>query len=95
MTRFIVALYALDLAWGGPEEGGWWYEAGTLVRPLRVCATEAKAIALSDRANCLLETLQRARRPVSSAAYADGRHAARVFEHTAPDHYPTERPTYA
>ncbi len=26
-----VALYLVDLGYGGVEEGGWWYQAGTLV----------------------------------------------------------------
>ena len=26
-----VALYLVDRAYGGPEEGGWWYDYGTLV----------------------------------------------------------------
>lgn len=26
-----VAVFLVDLAYGGPEEGGWWYPAGTLV----------------------------------------------------------------
>ena len=26
-----VALYLVDLVCGGAEEGGWWYQAGTLV----------------------------------------------------------------
>lgn len=28
-----VAVYLVDRAYGGPEEGGWWYETGELVLP--------------------------------------------------------------
>jgi hypothetical protein len=29
-VRF-VAVYAIDRCYGGPEEGGWWYDTGDLV----------------------------------------------------------------
>jgi hypothetical protein len=29
--RYTVAIYLVDKQYGGPEEGGWWYEAGTRV----------------------------------------------------------------
>ncbi len=91
-TRFIVALYWVDLAYGGPEEGGWWYDTGELARPLRVCATEAAAAALAARVNRLLARLQRHRRPVHSVAYDGDRCAALVFEATAPPRFPDARP---
>lgn len=28
---FWLALCLADLAYGGPEEGGWWYQSGTLI----------------------------------------------------------------
>ncbi len=59
--RFIVALYEVDRAYGGPEEGGWFYDTGALTRPLRVCRTEAAAIALACRVNRLLDRIQRHR----------------------------------
>ena len=30
-TLFWVAVYLIQMEWGGPEEGGWWYEEGGLV----------------------------------------------------------------
>lgn len=56
-ARYIVALYRIDRAYGGPEEGGWWYDTGDLDRPLRVCATEAAAATLAARINRLLVRL--------------------------------------
>ena len=29
-TLFWVAVYLIQMEWGGPEEGGWWYEEGGL-----------------------------------------------------------------
>ena len=31
-----VALYAISRAYGGPEEGGWWYDTGELCAPWHV-----------------------------------------------------------
>lgn len=31
-----VTLYKTDRAYGGPEEGGWWYECGEVVRSFPV-----------------------------------------------------------
>lgn len=93
--RHVVAFYEIDRAFGGAEEGGWWYDTGTLVRMIRVCANEARAIAVARRANALLARLERHRRPVSSAAYDGGRHAAIVFARTAPERFPAIRPRYA
>ncbi len=36
-TRFVVALCEMGRAYGGPDEGGWWYETGELRRVLTVC----------------------------------------------------------
>ena len=30
-TLFWVAVYLVQLEWGGPEEGGWWFEEAGLV----------------------------------------------------------------
>ena len=29
--RYIIALYEIDRAYGGGEEGGWWFDTGELV----------------------------------------------------------------
>lgn len=92
--RFIVAFYEIDRAYGGPEEGGWWYDTGCLARPLRVCPSEAAADALAVRANRLLDRLQRGHRQVGSVLYAGGRHRACVFATTAPSAFPAQRPHY-
>ena len=93
-TRYVVALYEIDRRHGGPEEGGWWYDAGDLCRVLRVTPCEAEAHALAARANRLLARLQRERRDVSSMAHAGDRYAAEVFADTAPRTFPEARPRY-
>ena len=93
--RFIVALYEVDRAFGGPEEGGWWYDTGELRRPLALAPTNEAAVAIAARANRLLDRLQRHKRPVDSATYTGGRHRAHVFTTTAPPAYPAERQRYS
>ena len=87
-TRFVVALYEIDRCYGGPEEGGWWYDTGELRRVLTVSSTEARACDQAQRAN----RLQRRARDVSSMAYAGGRHQACVFDDAAPARFPETRP---
>jgi hypothetical protein len=92
--RYVVAFYELDLCHGGPEEGGWWYTSGELVRVFCVCKSESNAYAKARRANTLLACLQRSKPELASTAYRGGRYGADVFEHTAPKYFPEKRPRY-
>lgn len=92
--RYVVAVYNVELAYGGSEEGGWWYEAGTLHRILGVFRNEAKASAYRRRASKLVDQLvNKHRRPISSVL-SDGRYSVLMHEHTAPENFPSERPHY-
>ncbi len=93
-TSHVVAFYEIDRAYGGPEEGGWWYDTGELQRTIAEHRDAERAYAYALRANRLLDRLQRHSRSPSSMAYSGGRHAAWVFEDTAPTHYPLTRPRY-
>lgn len=55
--RSILAFYEIDRAWGGPEEGGWWYDTGTFVRVIALHYHDEAAVAAMRRANRLLERL--------------------------------------
>lgn len=94
MAVFVVAFYEIDRAYGGSEEGGWWYDCGTLERLHAVCKTQDAANAIARRANRLLRHLQRNSRGVSSVAYTGGHYCAEVYEDTAPASYPETRPYY-
>ena len=48
--RYIIALYEIDRAYGGSEEGGWHFDTGTLDRILALAPTEDRALALAERA---------------------------------------------
>lgn len=93
--RTILAFYEIDRAYGGPEEGGWWYDAGTVVRVIGFFLDEAAAVRAQQRANRLLDRLQQHRTPVSSVTYTGGRYRALTFTGLPPAHYPAERPSYS
>jgi hypothetical protein len=88
MTTFIVAVYKTGKAYGGPEEGGWWYYCGEHVRTVRVFKNEDSAIAFCQRMNLLLgATLNKGRHGLGSVL-CDGWFAAEIHEDFAPPHYP-------
>jgi hypothetical protein len=82
------------MAFGGSEEGGWWFTTGKLVRPLAMVSNADKAYEMARRANRLLDHLERDLRPVSSCAYSGGRHSVAVYENTLPEYFPDSRPHY-
>ena len=93
-TTYVVAVYLCDRAWGGPEEGGWWYDTGELVRIIRTFKDEERAAVHATRMNSLLNaTINKGRRDISSVL-SDGCYYAEVHENIAPQHYPERRPHY-
>lgn len=94
MTTYVLAFYEIDRAYGGPEEGRWWYDTGQLVRIWRTFKTEEEAYAVAHRANRILKHLQRHRPDVGSVIYTGGRHSVAIYEDFAPKFYPEIRPRY-
>jgi hypothetical protein len=92
---FLVAVYLQYRAYGGPEEGGWWFDCGEHVRTMRVFGSEQSAISYCCRLNEKLHgTLNRGRREVGSVL-SDGRYGAEVHDGHAPPVYPSKRPYYS
>lgn len=94
MATFTVAFYEIDRAYGGPEEGGWWFDCGDLRRIARTFKTEEAAYSFARRANRLLSHIQRNHRSTGSMAYCGGRYAAMVYAAPPPPFFPATRPTY-
>lgn len=91
---YIVAVYMTDRAYGGPEEGGWWYDTGEHIRTVKTFRRESQAIDYCRRLNATLDkTLNRGRREISSVL-SNGRYAAEIWDNHAPRHYPETRPYY-
>lgn len=91
---YVVAVYMTDRSYGGPEEGGWWYDTGNLVRTVKTFRNEQSAINYCRRFNETLDkTLNRGRREISSVL-STGRYAAEIWDNYAPRYYPERRPYY-
>lgn len=99
-----VAIYLVDQAYGGPEEGGWWYQCGerqdALLYPLlpghmlTVHASEENAIEQATILQGLLDKhLNTGRRPISSVL-SEGMYNAQVHNGHPPAHYPERKPRY-
>lgn len=98
-TALVVAVYETDRRYGGPEEGGWYYDAGELRRVVRVFRPHQKvqAYSLARRINRALDYKRRQDphyRSPSSVLYAGGHLEAEVHKNTAPEFYPERRPHY-
>lgn len=89
---YSVAIALQDRAYGGPEEGGWYYTCGEVcpehADKLRGFASEADAIAYARELNdsSFLAELNEGRRPISSVL-SEGRYVAHVFD-GLPANYP-------
>lgn len=91
---WIVAVYLIDRAYGGPEEGGWYYTCGERVRVMRTFKREERADAYAARLGDKLDaTLNKGRRSISSVL-STGRYAAEVHPESAPAYFPESRPYY-
>jgi hypothetical protein len=95
VTTYTVAFYEIDRAYGGPEEGGWWFDTGRLERIARTFKSRDKAHAYAGRANRLLSIMQRDLRDVGSVLYSGGRYQAEVWDGPPAPFYPQNRPVYS
>jgi len=86
-VRF-VNIYLHDRAYGGPEEGGWWYDVGELLESHAVPSSEAEALAAAKEQ----EFSNEGRRPVSSVL-SEGIYIVRIDERPGRN-YPARRPRY-
>ena len=94
--RYSVAVYEVDRAYGGPEEGGWWFDCGDLVRVAKRFRSEDDAWNYCNRLNEKLYSRMEhyGIRSSSSMAYSGGEYRAKVYESAAPESFPVERPYY-
>ncbi len=98
MTKlYSVAVYLVDRAYGGPEEGGWWFDSGEpdeeMAQFTRLFHNEDLAYDYRARVeNKLCFKLNKGRRSISSVL-SEGEYHARV-ETGLPAAFPAERPRY-
>jgi hypothetical protein len=94
---YTLAFYEIDRAFGGREEGGWWYDTGQKVRDFKRIHvdTEEEAYVICRRVNSLLRTLNNPRYSVYSMVYNGGQYSCCMYRgNSAPKSYPKVRPYY-
>lgn len=97
--KFILCVYDAALAFGGPEEGGWWYEVGSLVQTKTYNRKPTKREV--DLFYKKIEKMNRAEdRTDITSVNSRGSYVGRVHEGStgkwnAPEFYPTRRPYYS
>ena len=89
---FYVNVYLQDRAYGGPEEGGWWYDFGIVEKS--ICLPTRKLARLVRRSiNRVLREWNARRRSDISSVISEGRYYCTVESHPAAD-WPEMRPFY-
>ncbi len=99
-----VAAYLVTLSYGGPEEGGWWFESGELVTDpdiYRQLGSPPRAFFDRDEAHGALSRLEEhlpklnAGRPPLSSSTSTGLYELHVMHGPdLPPAFPRTRPTY-
>ena len=90
---YYVNEYLVDQAYGGPEEGGWWYEYGTFVRCIGKYGDINLACRIQYGWQKTLDTgVNNGRRPITSVI-SEGLYIVRLENDVGQD-YPRHRPYY-
>jgi len=94
---YTVAVYLCDRAYGGPEEGGWWYACGVPseehAHHTRGFVWENAAYAYARKLNDKYGSLWNEGRRDVNSVLSEGQYYAEVFEGN-PRPYPYVIPTY-
>lgn len=85
-------VYVLERLYGGPEEGGWWYDAGVPVLSLEV--TDVVGGQLTLLMEALEEKFQDERKRLSVLYPTDGYDYSVVIESEQAAFWPAEQPRY-
>ena len=97
MPCYYVTLYMTDRAYGGAEEGGWWFDCGyPVVNSINRCfdsEDEAFAYYKSEKIQKLLADWNEGRGDINSVN-CDGIYKVFIDEDRFPAEFPTERPYY-
>src|SRR6267142_5969255 len=93
--NYNVTVYKCNKAYGGDEEGGWWYETGELIKIIKTFKKESQAYQYAYRMQSLLRILVNKgyKRDINSVC-CEGMFCAEVHEGIPPKVYPEVRPHY-
>jgi hypothetical protein len=87
-----VNVYLTDRAYGGPEEGGWWYDTAEVVRSTQaLVGGDAARLLQTERAWCAEENSRR--RSDTGSVLSEGRYEVEIDDVPAADR-PAQRPHY-
>ena len=95
---YCVSIYKIDRAYGGPEEGGWWYTCG---EPILEFGAHTRCFHILEEAQdyqallekTLIVELNEGRRPISSVL-SEGVFESYLDENQYPESFPKVRPHY-
>jgi hypothetical protein len=87
--RWWVAVWEIDQACGGPEEGGWWFTTGDLKQAVP-CSTYEDAQKVREQ----LVTKWESEGKSYSVAYRGGEYSVEVRGSQPPTYFPERRPVY-
>lgn len=92
---FYVALYFCQQCYGGPEEGGWYYDSGERKGKVKAFATKQEARKFQERAQrCMDAWHEENKVPLHSSVSRGAYHVEFHGNDYPPDHYPETRPFY-
>ena len=95
---YCISVYMVDRAYGGPEEGGWWYDYGDPVlengipTPVFVHSLD-EAFSIRDEMDKKLDDFNKGR-PSIDSVLSQGRYEAVIDTDRLPRHFPETRPYY-
>lgn len=87
-----VNVYLEDRAYGGPEEGGWWYDCASIEESI-MCFSEEKARVKYEEKLKEIAEWNEGRRPISSVL-SEGMYIVKLEQHEG-ESYPKNRPYYS
>ena len=87
-----VNIYLVNRSFGGPEEGGWWYDHGWLQCSIPVLPKETSAEVI-ERYTPYIASLNEGRNTDIGSMKSDGEYRAIVEEHSGRD-WPDKLPRY-
>jgi hypothetical protein len=88
-----INVYLIDRAYGGPEEGGWYYTCGELIRTIPISCPRVKD-RIFPRVEQVLDCWNRYRRSDIGSVLSEGKYVASVDRKPGKPFFPEERPYY-
>jgi hypothetical protein len=90
LERWFISVYLVNRAFGGPHEGGWWYDCGEIV-DYRMTTRESSVSHLKRK---LAEMYPNDGRLPASSVNSEGEYRVRVTRHRPVEFFPEAKPHY-